>query len=101
MSSLTPLVADDSIEGSIISNKSEPVEYQEQKPKLNLRDRIIDYVKTHEKSTKVDIHVGVSSSGITGTIITALVKQGVFIEKFFDCHNCTYFEVDNSKIIEL
>ena len=96
-----PLIEDDSIEGSIIADKPAPEEYQEQKPKLNLRDRIIDFVKTHKKSDKADIYMGVSSSGTAGTIITALVKQGVFIEKFFDCHNCTYFEVDNSKIIEL
>ena len=78
-----------------------PEDYSEYKPKLNLRDRIIDFVKTHKKPDKADIFMGVSSSGTAGTIITALVKQGVFIEKFFDCRNCTYFELDKSKIIEL
>lgn len=93
------LVEDDSIDGATV--KPLAVEYQEQKPKGNLRDRIIDYVKTHDKPTKTGIFMGVSSSGTAGTIIRGLVKQGVFREKFFDCHNCTYFELDNSKIIEL
>lgn len=94
------LVEDESLNGSVMIGKL-PEDYKEYKPKGNLRDRIIDYVKTHEKPTRTGISMGVSSSGTAGTIITGLVKQGVFREKFFDCYNCTYFELDESKIIEL
>lgn len=94
------LVEDESLNGSVVIGKL-PEDYSEHKPKLNLRDRIIDFVKTHEKPTKSDIFINVSSSGTTQQIVSGLIKREIFIEKFLECHNCTYFELDESKIIEL
>ena len=67
-------------------------------PKLTLQDRLITYAIEHQKTTRDDLFIHISSSGIAGKIITGLVRSRIFVQHYFDCNNCTYFEVDQTKI---
>lgn len=98
---MSPL-EDDSLSTGIISSKSFVVETIPPNAKYNgtLRDRIIQYVLEHPKSTKGDIFIHVSGSGTCGTIITGLMRAGILEEHFFDCHSCKYFTVDMKKVYE-
>jgi len=93
---------DDSINGSVIGKTKSDVsneDLEEQnKPKLPLQERLIEYAVTHDKPTKGELFIHVSSSGTAGAIISALVSGGIFIEKQLDCGSCVYFEVDQTKV---
>jgi hypothetical protein len=66
--------------------------------KKTLRDRILDYVNCTHKPTKGSIFINVSSSGTAGSIISALVSEGILVENKFDCGNCVYYVINKSKI---
>lgn len=89
---------DDSLEGSYkVPYISKNIEHIV-KPKFNIRDRLIDWVDTHEKTTKGDLLINVSSSGVANGVITALVRCGILVEHYFDCHNCTFYTLDKTKV---
>lgn len=92
---------DDSISGSVIVTSQEGIVEQPivQKPNtpITLRDKILHYVDTHDKPTKGGIFTHVSASGSAGSIVSAFIREGIFIEKKFDCGNCVYFELDKKR----
>lgn len=94
----THQLEDESISGSIIIKTNSDTTYIENRPQSTLRDRMIDYVATHNKPTKSDILINVSSSGTAQVLVTGLLKSGIFIEHKFDCNHCTYYTLDKSKI---
>ena len=67
-------------------------------PKATLQDRLITYAIEHPKTTRDDLFINISSSGTAGKIITGLVRSRIFVQRYFDCNTCTYFEVDQTKI---
>lgn len=96
------LIEDDALNGSVIG-KTEPDVSNEQMKRGTryqgtLRDRLIDWAINHPKCTRGDLFINVSGSGTCGTIITALLRAGVFEEHFFDCHSCKYITVDQAKV---
>jgi len=95
-------VEDDRINGSVIGKTKSDVSNEDlekqNRPKLPLQERLIEYALTHDKPTKGDLFIHVSSSGTAGSIISALVSGGIFIEKKFECGSCIYFEVDQTKV---
>lgn len=95
-----PPLEDDSINGStVIIDKSSKVNII--KPKMTLRDRMIDYVINNEKPTKGDIFSNVSSSGTAQVILTSLITTGVYIQHKFECGSCVWYEVDKTKVHEV
>ena len=92
------MIEDDSISGSTTFKKRVIHDELIQKPPLNMRDRMIDYVIKHPKTTRGDLYIHVSSSGASSNMITSFIKSGIFIENKFDCNHCTYLEVDKSKV---
>ena len=99
---MSPLEMDDGLNGSIIGKTSSDVSNEQIKtanqPKMNLMSKLIDWAMAHPKSTKDSLFLNISSSGSAQVIITGLIRSGVFVEHYFDCHSCKYFTVDETKI---
>ncbi len=94
-----PSLDDDSINGSRVdTTASDTTSYMDQRKPKALRDRILDYAIHTTRPTRNSISVYVSGSGSAGSIISGFIREGVFIQKFFECGNCVYFEVDMTKV---
>ena len=95
---------DDTINGSVIGKTNSDVSNEqieaENKPKLNLQQKLIEWAVEHPRTTKEELYIHVSSSGTAQVIITGLIREGIFMEHKFDCNSCIYFEVDKTKVHE-
>ncbi len=90
---------DDNLNGSIIGKTNSDVSNEQiYKPKTIMRDRIIEYILTHEKVQKDELFIHISGSGVCSTIILGLVRAGVILETKFDCGNCVWYSIDQEKI---
>lgn len=95
---MSSVIEDDSINGSVVDKTaSDTTNYRTKQP-TTLRDRILEYVERTERPTKGSIFINVSSSGTAGSIVSALIQEGIFIEHKFDCGNCVYYAIDKTKI---
>ena len=95
------MLEDDSINGSVVGKTDSDVSNEQiykYKPKTIMRDRIIEYILTHEKVQKDELFIHISGSGVCSTIILGLVRAGVIVENKFDCGNCVWYSIDQEKI---
>ncbi len=94
------LIEDDSINGSRVDKTtSDTTTYiQQPKPKATMRDRIIDYILTHDKVQKDMLFIHISGSGVCSTIVSGLIRSGVIVENKFDCGNCVWYSIDETKV---
>ncbi len=93
---------DDRLDGSIIGKTSSDVSNEqlekENRPKPPIRDRLIEYVLTHDKVQKGDLFIHISGSGTCNTILSGLIRAGIFVEHTFECGSCHWYSVDQVKI---
>jgi len=96
------LVEDDSLNGSIIGKTNSDVSNEqiamENRPKLTIRDKLIEYTLTHDKVQKGDLFIHVSGSGTCNTILSGLIRAGIFVEHKFECGSCLWYSVDETKV---
>ncbi len=98
---MSPLEIDDGLNGSIIGKTTSDCTNEQiykDKPKSTMRDRIIDYILTHEKVQKDELFIHISGSGVCSTIISGLVRVGVIVENKWDCGNCVWYSINKEKI---
>jgi hypothetical protein len=95
------LIEDDSINGSVIGKTASDCSAEDlirQRPKTTIRDRLIDYVLTHDKVQKGDLFIHISGSGSCNTILSGLIRAGIFVEHTFECGSCHWYSVNETKV---
>ncbi len=98
---MSPLELDDSLNGSVVgSTASDTIKYIEDIPKSSLRDRMIEFVIKKGKATKSDMYLNISGSGSAQVLVSNLIQNGIFEEHYFNCHNCKYYTINQSKVNE-